>query len=200
MWKIGKHMASPKFMQIKLAAALLNAFPSTPKPAFAREPRTQLESDALSLLLEKTWIEAVNFTLTDDGLDCSLSAWTRTLPPPVVAYFLPSHLMLASICLVWNAKVDYPDEVMEALLLPTVDIDNNDELERELCVSAAVVSHPNRGIGIYRELTASQRICVADFLELYYRRNEWVSTSSANAFYLENIEHWRTSSYPGVDN
>lgn len=117
------------------------------------------------------------------------------LPLDFFIYYLPSHLILASLTLPNIADYNYPIYVMEALILPpSFDIDVLEELNDELSLNAQVTDYAEKRVTLYNKMSTEQRACVAGYLSLYlaYRKSEF--TERGLELYLQNIEIWKNSS------
>ncbi len=181
--------------QVELESAVLNAFSKMVKPSASWVARTRLEYEVQELLKQRSWLEAVGMTLRVGDLDCSLAIWEKFLPHSVMAYFLPSHLLLSSIALGFDSDSDYPRDVMEALLLPDPDQAVTTELEVGLSASALTSQFPERAVHLYNVLSNGQRACVSMFLEFYSANRGMRWSTRTRALYLQNSELWAKSTY-----
>ena len=66
-------------------------------PVLALSRRTSFEFSVHEYLAGKRWPEAVGLGLVRGERDPCLSGWVHILPVQVMRYYLPSHLMLASL-------------------------------------------------------------------------------------------------------
>jgi len=177
-----------------LEQALYDAFPQEPLPALAWPARSQLEFAAQAFLKNKRWPEAVGLRLTWGELDPSLSGWIEALPSEVVRYFLPSHLMLASLMLAAGDASNYAGEVMEAFLLPPPDPAGYAEFDEALFVTATLDMYAGSRMDLYRLLTPAQRACVARYLDLYAAHRAAEFTERGRELYAANRDVWLNSS------
>ena len=150
-----------------LEAALYAAFAQEPLPSLASDSHSSSEFEAQRFFAGKRWPEAVGLRLSYGEIDLSLFVWARSLPAEVMRYFLPSHLMMASLRLKFGDRSDYCSNVMEAFLLPSADPAADAVLDAAMSGCFALDVYPDRGIALYQMLSAPQRACVAGYLDLY---------------------------------
>lgn len=178
-----------------LEEAMYAAFPQEPLPSLEWASHTVFEYEVQRFFKGKRWPEAVGLRLNYGELDASLNTWARFLPPEVMRYFLPSHLMMASLRLKFGDRSDYCSNVMEALLLPTADPAADAALDAAMSGCFALDAYPDRGIALYRMLSAPQRACVAAYLDLYAAYHGAAEMNApVRALYDANRDIWRNSS------
>jgi hypothetical protein len=178
-----------------LEAALYAAFPQEPLPSLEWATHTSFETEAQLLFKGKRWPEAVGLRLTYGELDPSLNTWALTLPAEVMRYFLPCHLMMASLRLKLDDRSDYCSNVMEALLLPSGNPGADAVLDAAMSGCFALDAYPDRGIALYQMLSAPQRACVAAYLDLYAAyHGAFEFDAPVRALYEANRDTWLNSS------
>ena len=185
-----------------LEAALYAAFPREPLPSMEWEKRDSFGYEIQHSFKGKRWPEAIGLRLTYGELDPSLNTWAYCLPAEVMRYFLPSHLMMASLRLKFGDRSDYCSNVMEALLLPTDDPVADAVRDAAMSGCFALDAYPDRGMALYRMLSAPQRACVAAYLDLYAAYHGAAEMNAqVRALYDANRDVWRDSSLiePGAD-
>lgn len=174
------------------------AFPVLPIPEHQQGwgQTTCFQREAWQRLRGRPWPEVIGWRLHEGEVDLTLSIWFKSLPLEVSCYYLPSHLMLASIIL-RGGESNYVYGVVEALILPpSNEAAELDELDDELGNEATVAWFASSRLAMYQALTEAQRRCVAEFLDLYLDRNRTSLTRRGTDLFLQNIVFWRDSSLP----
>jgi hypothetical protein len=178
-----------------LEASIYNAFPLYPIPTIDLQEKTAFGYEVTKLLSGKTWPEVIGERLNYGELDPSLTIWMDALPIEVFRYYLPSHLILASLNLRSVVDSNYCNYVMEALIMPPIsDVGLLEELNDELSLEAYVTEYAEKRVTLPNNMSTEQRVCVAGYLSLYlaYRKSEF--TERGLELYLQNIEIWKNSS------
>lgn len=188
-------MVSPVNRQLDFEAALYAAFPVEPVPAPELSCLTCFARTFNERLWGKPWPHVIGQRLRFGELDLPLTDWFQALPTSVADYYLPSHLMLASLFLPSNSLSNYIERVTEALILPpSNDANELDEVDSELCLSRSLVDYSEVHSALYERLTPEQRQCVAAFLDLYLASRPADFTPKGLHYFKRNTEFWRTSS------
>ena len=169
-------------------------FPMQPIPIFPENTKTQFNSETKRLLSGRTWSEAIGRRLYFGAMDVHFLTWMRFLPLDIVKYYLPSHLVLASIVVSYDAAFNYAFSVMEAFILPpSSDPEVLVDIDDELSLDSSLIDEGRERIELYKTLSHEQRACIADFLALYGEYNRSEFTERGFEFYLKNIEYWQNS-------
>ncbi|MFZ6769364.1 hypothetical protein ACO0LM_20125 [Undibacterium sp. Di26W] len=169
-------------------------FPMRPIPIFTENANTEFNYEAKRLLSGRTWSEVIGNRLNFGGLNVYLMTWLRYLPLDMVKYYLPSHLILASMVTSYNADSNYAFSVMDVLILPSSeDPKVLAEMDFELCLDSSLISEGTERLELYKTMNPEQRACIADFLSLYGEYNRSEFTDRGFEFYTKNIEYWRNS-------
>ncbi|MFZ6769365.1 hypothetical protein ACO0LM_20130 [Undibacterium sp. Di26W] len=174
--------------------AVYRVFPMAPIPAVPENNKTDFNREARSLLNGRPWSEVIGRRLNFGSMDIHFTTWMSSLPLDVVKYYLPSHLILASIMLSYGAVSNYPFDLMEALILPpSKDMDLLADIEFELSLESLLTQDSESPIEFYKSMNPDQRSCIAYFLSLYgeYKKSEF--TDRGFEFYTKNIEYWKNS-------
>lgn len=170
-------------------------FPAFPVPQLAWGESRSFNNAVCATLGGKSWHEVVGWRLHFGETDLDLSIWMKLLPLETMCYYLPSHLMLASILLRSGAR--YMTCVMEAFLLPpSASQAAIDEIDEELEPEGLLGSYAPYRLALYHALTPSQRECIARFLDLYFCRYQTLMTRRGTELFLQNSDYWRNSSLP----
>lgn len=148
---------------------IYRAFSMHPIPKMDWDERTTFAGQARQLLTGRTWPEVIGYRLVDGELDPSLSIWMRALPLNVFHYYLPSHLVFASILL--KAGPDtlmYPKYVMEAFILPpSADKTVLEQMEEDCWFESSLSENAEVRTALYDRMSKEQRKCVATYLSMY---------------------------------
>lgn len=184
-------------LHVQLEQALYGAFPRHPLPSVeAMESTSSLVRDAKELLSGKTWPEAVGYRLLSGDMDISPSIWMRLMPAEIFDYYVPSHLMPASILLGSSSLVNYQSDLIEAFLLPPEGgSDAIAQLDEVLLPDTSVSEYGVVRLAFYHRLTPQQRACVGRFLDLYlsyWREIEF--TEAGVQMFERNRDYWLHSS------
>jgi len=184
----------------ELEAAVYQAFPTIPVPTFVWPQRNAIDFDAQKLLDGLAWPNAVGWRLYGGERDLSLSIWMSSLGSAIMKYYLPSHLIFASI-LMKLQETNHEYMVMEALILPpNGGIEVLDEINRELSLDAQVTYYGKVRVELYKVLSEDQRRCVAKFLSLYLGYNRTRFTERGIQLFQQNSDFWHNSSLPEISN
>ena len=177
--------------------ALRAAFPVTPLPALDWHPASAFEHALQEQLRGKPWPEAVGFSLPHGERDVSLSTWAAMLPLEVLRYYLPAHLLTASLLLPGGSHPNYLGQVMEALILPPgADPAQLAAIDEALYLEAWLQEYAASRRSLYHALSAAQRVAVAAWLDmyLYYRAEEF--DPDGRLLFEQNRDYWLHSSLP----
>lgn len=192
-------MVSSTNQQIDFEAVLYAAFPVEPVPAPELTCHTSFAHTVRERLWGKPWPYVVGQRLRFGELDLPLTHWSQALPTAVADYYLPSHLMLASLFLSSNLLPNYIERVMEALILPpSSETSELEEVDSELCLSRSLVDYSDIHSALYERLSPEQRQCIAAFLDLYLAFRSADFTPKGLNYFKRNSEFWRTSSLPPI--
>lgn len=148
------------------------SFPIDPAPKIQWEKLDRCAAfaeQARPLLAGRKWPEVIGYRLNDGELDLSLSIWMKILPLNIFHYYLPSHLIFASILL--KAGPDslmYPMFVMEAFILPpSTDLAVLEKMEMDTNFESSLAKNAEVRTALYERMSKEQRVCVAKYLSLY---------------------------------
>lgn len=173
-----------------------HAFPVLPITAGEWTTRTRVEALVKQLAAGRTWPEIIGWRMYSGELDFSLSIWMDFLPMSTVCYYLPAHLVFASILLPANRSY-FVDAVMDALILPPgSQAGVLDELDEELGIESLVSLYAGQRLAVYQALNAGQRRCIADYLALYLAQHPTRFGPRGIELYQQNMAYWRDSSLP----
>lgn len=182
---------------VEFEKAVYDAFPFEPIPGSIKDSFTQFHQEYQKLISGKKWNEVIGRCLNYGGLYVHHSTWLELLPIDVCKYYLPSHLILASLLFSYEAEISYHWNVMESLILPPcLDEEVLGDIERELSLQIWLWDSADSRIALYKSMTFEQRSCVAKFLELYMEFGFVDVTERGIELYKKNIEYWRNSSLP----
>jgi len=178
--------------------AIFQAFPIGNSPKLAWEEKTTFACQAKKLLTDRRWPEVIGYRLVDGELDPSLSVWMAFIPMDVFQYYLPSHLIFASILLKAGPEsLMYPMQVMQAMILaPSDDEAQIREIDDELYMEALVADNKENRAALYSRMTKEQRACVAQYLGLYLDHKRPDFSERGVDFFMQNIGYWQNSSLP----
>lgn len=187
-------MYVPIHLHCVFEEVVYQVFPMFPIPKAEWENKWAFSFDAKRLLAGKTWPEVVGYRLNYGELDLSLSLWMKSLPLNVFHYYLPSHLIVASMML-RNIETNYPIYMMEALILPpSLETTILEELNDELSLEALITDYAEIRIQLYKMMSKKQRACVAQYLSLYLEYKKSSLTNRGMKLYLQNRDFWKNSS------
>jgi len=187
------------FRILAFEQAVYDAFPLEPIPESIEDFTTQFSQGCQRLLSGKNWSEVIGRRLNSDVLYVHHSTWLEFLPIKIYKYYLPSHLILASLLFSYEVKTPYHWSVMETLILPPcLDEDVLEDIASELSIQSSLSDSADLRIVAYKEMTFSQRICIAEFLTIYMEFGYADFADRGLEFYKKNIEYWRNSSLPLV--
>jgi hypothetical protein len=190
-------MASISRKQLNLGEALYSAFPVDPVPMPELTPDSSFVWTVKERLWGRKWPYVIGQRLIYGELDPALSIWLQALPPAMADYYLPSHLMLASLLLPSYAEPSYIGWVVQALILPpSSDINELEEIDNDLYLSTMLVDYGGVSRALYERMTPEQRNCIALFLDLYLACRSADFTPKGLNYFERNTEFWRTSSLP----
>lgn len=171
--------------------ALLAAFPCEPVCRPAWPQRYAFDLDIATYLDGKRWPDVVGFQLVKGERDLSLSSWLAILPVDAMCYYLPSHLLFASLLLPGGAHPNYVGQVMEALVLPPdASPAQLDVIDREMCLEAPLRQYGEARVGVYRALLPAQRRAVALWLDLYEHYCGAEFTAAGHDLFRRNRDAW----------
>lgn len=175
------------------------AFPMHPIPEIELEwdRKTTFADQARKLLTGRTWPEVIGNRLNDGELDPSLSIWMRGMPPDLFLYYLPSHLVFASILLSAGSRSYHATKVMEALILPpSTDKAVLEKMDEELFFfESSLAENAEVRVALYKRMTKGQRICIATYLLLYWEQMKSEHTEPGlEELYMQNCAIWQNSS------
>jgi hypothetical protein len=167
------------------------AFPTSPIIVEDWPNTCCLEFEAKRLIRGKPWCELIGWRLCAGELDISPSCWIDTLPVPTMIYYLPAHLILASIVLRF-CETNYAHQVMEAFILPSsgTDIDSA-MIEDELALDTSFVNYGSSRLRIYHAMSVAQRSCIAEFLRIYFSRHKDGFSPMGIEIFNRNIHLWK---------
>lgn len=189
-------MTVPTNLHCAFETVIYRAFPVHPMPQEEWAVNTSLGFEARKFLIGKMWPEVIGYRLIYGELDLSLSIWMNVLPASIFDYYLPSHLVLASL-LLRNKEVNYPTYVMEALILPpSMDISVQEEINEELSLDAPVTDYAEARLQLYKRMTAEQRAGIAEYLSLYLEYYKATFTERGAELFLQIRDIWRQSLLP----
>lgn len=185
------------FKILDFEKTVYDAFPLEPIPELIEDFSTQFNQGCQKLLSGKNWSEVIGRRLNSDVLYVHHSTWLEFLPINIYKYYLPSHLILASLLLSYEVKTPYHWSVMETFILPPcLDEDVLADIESELSIQSSLSDSADLRIAAYKEMTLSQRSCIAEFLTIYMEFGYADFANRGLEFYKKNIEYWRSSSLP----
>ncbi len=178
----------------KFEESLHAAFPAMPipTPVWHHTPtNAQSGKSGEAMLAGRTWPEMIGWRLSQGEIDLSLSIWLDILPFELFKYYLPAHLLFASI-LLKRGEGNYEHEVMECLILPP---DPNhatfSEIEDVLSLEAPLEHYDSHRLALFHALTSSQKQCVADFLAIYWERHRVGYPERGDFLFKQNMAKWR---------
>ncbi len=186
-------MAASYHAHALFESAVYRAFSTHPIPKMEWEKRTTFGYQAKELLTGRTWPEVIGCRLNDGELDPSLSIWMRTLLLDVFHYYLPSHLIFASISLALGSVAYYPLHVMEAFILPlSTDKTELEKMDEDTSFESSLAENAEVRIALYKRMSKEQRVCVATYLSMYLTYND--VEPEVESIYMRSRDIWENSS------
>lgn len=177
--------------------AVYRVFPMHPIPVVPENMVSDFNSQAWVLLNGKPWSEVIGRRLYSGGLSLHFIAWVRHLPLDVVKYYLPSHLIMASILIYYNVESNHPIDLVEALILPpSKDAKLLADMDFELSLASRLEYEWESRLDLYKIMNPEERACIAYFLDVYGEYKESEFTERGLEFFKKNTEYWRNSSLP----
>jgi hypothetical protein len=190
-------MSVPLHLHAQFEDAVHQAFPLYPLPRLDDWlPHTWLERSARPLFVNKTWPEIVGVRMVSGELDGGLLSWMASVPGHVVAYFVPSHLIQASLLLSYGAGRNHVDGLVEAFILPFPGMDDvaAQEIDAELGLDAGVADYADRRLRLHARLTTAQRTVVGRLLDLHLMHVGASYGSRGRALLAQNRDAWLAAS------
>jgi hypothetical protein len=190
-------MVAPYHAHAIFEDAVHRAFPISPIPKEEWGERTVFAMQANQLLANKTWPEVIGCRLDDWELDPSLSVWMVAMPLEIFHYYLPSHLIFASISLALGSVAYYPLRVMEAFILPPdSDQASWEAIDEKGFFESSLEENAKVRMDLYKRMTEEQRDCIATYLSLYWEhRKSELAEPGFEELYMRNRDFWQNSSY-----
>ncbi|BBB60565.1 hypothetical protein UNDKW_2292 [Undibacterium sp. KW1] len=177
--------------------AVYEIFPMQPIPVIPENTESDFKAQAWVLLNGRTWSEVIGLRLYDGGLNLHFIAWLRDLPLDVVRYYLPSHLIVASILIYYNVESNHPIDLVEALILPpSKDEKLLADMDSELSLVSRLEYEWESRLDLYKIMNPKERACIAYFLDIYGEYKESEFTPPGFELFKKNTEYWRNSSLP----
>jgi hypothetical protein len=180
--------------------AVYRVFSTKPIPATPKNMGSDFQSQAWVLLNDRPWSEVVGLRLYEGGLDLHFIAWVKYLPLDVVKYYLPSHLIMASILIYYNVESNHPIDLVEALILPpSKDAKLLADMDSELSLASRLEYEGESRLDLYKAMNPEERTCIAYFLDIYAEFKWEEFTERGLELFKKNTEYWRSSNLDTQD-